>query len=239
MAVNKYNFRWMYLQDFRTAVDYFAKILSEKVIPGFEGLPEEADALAQEVYKKLGMSFDPDHDDPADSAETAQNAGISFYRMASGMKQGIINLFTAGLYHFFEQTFFKFHRRELLWPPDNDKDPSLIKWRPAKDRLIKYYGIDIEKFNSWAKVNELRLLANTVKHADGDSCTELKGLRPDLFVSTHGQTERYELELVRVRPVLQPLAGEDVYINPEEFAKYVEAVKMFWEELATAFDGIE
>ena len=68
---------------------------------------------------------------------------------------------------------------------------------------------------------------------------ELKGLRPDLFVSTHGQTERYELELVRVRPVLQPLAGEDVYINPEEFAKYVEAVKMFWEELATAFDGIE
>lgn len=32
MAVNKYNFRWMYLQDFRTAVDYFAKILSEKVI---------------------------------------------------------------------------------------------------------------------------------------------------------------------------------------------------------------
>jgi hypothetical protein len=69
MAVNKYNFRWMYLQNFRTAVDYFAKILSEKVIPGFEGLPEEADALAQEVYKKLGMSFDPDHDDPADSAK--------------------------------------------------------------------------------------------------------------------------------------------------------------------------
>ena len=90
--------------------------------------------------------------------------------------------------------------------PRNDKDPSLIKWRPAKDRLIKYYGIDIEKFSSWAKVNELRLLANAVKHADGDSCTELKGLRPDLFVSTHGQTERYELELVWVRPVLQPLA---------------------------------
>jgi hypothetical protein len=44
---------------------------------------------------------------------------------------------------------------------------------------------------------------------------------------------------VQVRPVLQPLAGQDVYISPEEFAKYVEAVKMFWEELATAFDGIE
>ena len=149
------------------------------------------------------------------------------------------NLFTAGLYHFFEQSFFKFHRRELLWLPDNDKDPSLIKWKPAKERLVKYYRIDIEKFSSWTKVNELRLLANTVKHADGDSCAELKGLRPDLFVSPHRQNDRYALELAQVTPVIQPLAGEDVYVSPEEFAKYVEAVKMFWEELAKAFDGIE
>lgn len=238
MAVNKYHFRWMYVHDFKTTVDYFAKILNKKVIPGFDDISEEADAVEREAYERLGMSFDPENDDPADSAEAAHDAGISFYIMADGMKQGVTNLFAAGLYHLFEQWFFQFHRRELLWPPE-DADMSLVKWGIANERLLKYYGINIEKFTSWSKVNELRLLANTVKHAGGGSCEELKGLRPDLFISPHLEKDGYAIDLVKVREVYHPLAGQDLYVSVEDFAKYVDVVKQFWDELANAFDVIE
>ena len=62
-----------------------------------------------------------------------------------------------------------------------DGDLSLIKWEEAKKRLLSVYGIKIEAFHSWNKINELRLVANTAKHADGTSCEELKRLRPEHF----------------------------------------------------------
>jgi hypothetical protein len=95
-------------------VDYFAKTLYQKVLPAFDNISEEANQATQEAYERAGRFFDPDHDDPAEYAEAAVNAGIDFSIMASGMMQGITNLFTAGLYHLFEQWFLKFHRRELL-----------------------------------------------------------------------------------------------------------------------------
>lgn len=238
MAVNKFTFRRMYLYDFKTAVNYFSKILSNKVVPGFDNISEEADEVEREVYERLGMSFDPDNDDPADSAEAAHDAGISFYIMADGMKQGTINLFTAGLYHLFEQWFFQFHRRELLTFRE-DGEMALVNWREAKERLLKLYKVDVETFSSWSKVNELRLIANTVKHADGGSCNELKKLRPELFLSPRLEKDGHAIDLVKVREVFHPLAGEDFYVSLEEFSKYVEAAKKFWDELAEAFDGIE
>src|SRR5437667_100798 len=112
MALNKYTFRSMH--DLKTTVDYFAKILEKKVIPAFGDISEEANEIEQQAFEQMGQSVDPEWYDPGDFAETAQDAGISFYITAGGMKQGVINLFAAGLYHLFEQWFLKFHRRELL-----------------------------------------------------------------------------------------------------------------------------
>lgn len=238
MAINKYTFRWMYAHDFKTTVGYIVKTLNNKVIPSFDDISDEAEAVEEEAYQKLSMSFDPENDDPSKSAEEAYDAKISFYIMADGVKQGVINLFAAGLYHLFEQWFYKFHRRELLWP-NGDDVTSLVSWEAANERLTKYYKIDIKAFASWPKVDELRLIANTVKHADGGSCHKLKELRPDLFVSPHVEKDVHAIDLVKLKAVFQPLAGEDFYLSPEEFAKYAEAVMQFWDELATAFDAIE
>ena len=43
------------------------------------------------------------------------------------------------------------------------------------------HEIDVERFKSWPKVEELNRLADAIKHADGWSCERLKELRPDLF----------------------------------------------------------
>jgi hypothetical protein len=198
MAINKYTIRWMYVYDFKTTVAYFAKTLKKKVLPAFEDISAEADEVEEEAFERLGRSVDPEWYDPADCADAAHDAGISFYIMADGMRQGITNLFAAGLYHLFEQWFLKFHRRELLSYRE-EGNLSLLSWGEAKKRLLENYGINVEGFASWPKVSELRLLANTVKHADGLSCQELKCLRPDLFVSPRLEKDGYAIDLMNVR----------------------------------------
>ena len=41
---------------------------------------------------------------------------------------------------------------------------------------------------SWDKINELRLLVNVIKHADGNSRNELQNIRPDLFYDSPSDT---------------------------------------------------
>lgn len=109
----------------------------------------------------------------------------------------------------------------------------------AKNRLRSVYGIQIEAFLSWNKINELKLVANTVKHADGMSCEVLKKLRPDYFTPPSLEKDGLDSGHGGIGEVFHPLAGEDLYISTEEFAKYVEAVKQFCEDLAKSFDAFE
>lgn len=104
---------------------------------------------------------------------------------------------------------------------------------------MKSYGIDVEKFACWEKMEELRLVAKCVKHGDGDSCEKLKTLRADLFVSPFSKEEYKKYSLGVSTPVLRPLAGKDLFIEIGEFSRYAEAVKQFWDELARPFDFFE
>ena len=153
--------------------------------------------------------------------------------MAEGIVQGIINMFTAGLYHLFEQQLLYLYREQLLLEFSYEKPPDcLLTVEKVKERLIKDYKIDISTFSSWSKIEELRLVANTVKHADGGSCEKLKQKREDFFIDPRMQDYPFPSTIDTLSwPVYQPLAGERLYIRPEEFTKYVEVIKQFFEEL--------
>lgn len=43
------------------------------------------------------------------------------------------------------------------------------------------YGFDCESINSWKKIEELRLLVNVIKHADGKSREKLQKIKPNYF----------------------------------------------------------
>ena len=58
---------------------------------------------------------------------------------------------------------------------------ELARWNQVK-RAYWEYGIDFEKFSSWQKLNELRLLVNVIKHGEGGSEKSLRRIRPDLFI---------------------------------------------------------
>jgi hypothetical protein len=235
--LSKYNFRWLYTSEFIATIDYYARSLCNKILPAFQDKSEDARKVVDDIYSLYSSVADPEWFDPAVAGEHALNAEISFYQMAEGIEQGIVNMFTAGLYHLFEQQLLRLHRQELLFGED-EQNYKLFKLKKVQQRLLQYYKIDIYTFTAWKKLEELLLLANTVKHADGNSCDKLKECRPDLFVSPHVKGDPRSPDIISRIPVYEPLAGDDLYISLEEFMAYVDAVKQFWEELTQAVEQL-
>lgn len=221
--------------NFLPGIDFFAKCLEGKIIPAFDSIEKEADEIEREAFENPSGYIDPEYYDPADAAENAFEKGLEYYEWMTDMLQGVINLFAAGLYHLFEQQLLSFHRQELLSFNENN-NTKLLNLKVAKARLSKH-GIIVENFNSWSKINELRIVANTVKHADGSSAEELKSKRPDLFLRA---TNFHFIEPSAVPgPVHTPLTGDSLYITQIEFNNYIQAVKEFWGEMCTALEKQE
>ena len=208
-------------------IDAYASCLIKRLLPSFENLDNEANRIEQKEYERLCSSWGHDeYVDSASLAERAMNKAIAYMQTISGIQQGLINLFGAGLYHLFEQQLLFYHRRELLIPTEENR-LAFLKGSKTHE-LLAANGIDITFFTSWARLDELRLLANAVKHADGQSCAQLRVQRPDLFCSPISVETGFPF----VRSVVyQPLAGEGIYLNEVEFKRYVEDVKAFWSEL--------
>ena len=219
------NLFWAYhiKVNFLAGIDYYARCLEKKIIPAFDSIEKEADEIEREAFKNPSEYIDPEFYDPADAAEDAFEKGLEYYEWMKDMLQGITNLFTAGLYHLFEQQLLLFHCQELLDLSEKN-NIKLLNLTEAKDRLFKH-GIIIENFNSWSKINELRIVANTVKHADGSSAQKLKSKRPDLFSRTTNPL--FITPPTIPGPLRTPLTGDSLYITQNEFNKFIAAVKEF------------
>ena len=141
-------------------IDYFRLCLTERLLPTFENLEKEAEKVEEDEFEKLSHSPYLAESDGADLAEMATDRALTYFETMVDMKQSIINLFAAGIYHQFEQHLLLFHRRELLKIAE-DKEYKFIRLMEVKKRLATH-GIYIENFKSWSKICELRLLANVV-----------------------------------------------------------------------------
>ncbi len=197
--------------------------LKDRVLKGFYNVEQEAGKLAEEEYKRLLQVPVGENGGPGMDvlAERAEEEGINFYLTVMSVRKGLVNLFAVALYELFLQHLMVLHRRELLGVHE-ENDQKLYKVCEARKRL-RESGIDVEKFRSHRKVGELRLVANTVKHAEGKSAEKLRKIRPDLFI-------------LPSRTLFKPLLGEDFLVRPEEITSYADAIAEFWEELAIALE---
>jgi hypothetical protein len=93
------------------------------------------------------------------------------------------------------------------------------------------FKFDPAEYPMAARLNELNLVANVIKHAEGRSAKELRAVRAQLF--QHPVERR--LVLARFRPsiVSQPLTGESIYILRNDFEDYASQVDGFWSKLGT------
>ena len=152
----------------------FAKTYHERVIPIFSSLEEESQAIADEKYEDLGRYFNPENDDPADYAEMAWEAGLEHYESMSLMQYNMRLMWISTLYQFWEQQVRKFVFEEVtrthkfIDKKGNDVDFAGFCTRGIDDikEECNEFGQDLEKLISWSKIEELRLLANVIKHGE-------------------------------------------------------------------------
>lgn len=212
-------------------ITMFVENIEGRLLPTFHDIESEAEKVQEQEWDRLCSSCASPDIDPADLAERAHDTGLDYYTMVSGVKQSLLNVSATSLYHLFEQQLLFFLRREILHPSE-ENNIDLIKISIFKERCLQH-NIDVEKFSSWQTIDEMRLVANTVKHAEGKSAIDLRKIRPDLF--RNPILEKYGPKLGgNFRRLYMPLAGEDLYLSIEDLKKYGEAIARFWDEMISA-----
>ncbi len=214
------------------------EVYFNRLAPTFDSANADADRVTEEVWQSLGQSAG--EADPGDLAEIAHEAGIERYLMLNDAKQTLANLYAVALHHLVEQQQLFLLRRELLSEHDEDK-PALHN----RERFIaelKAQGIDPTTYASWKNIDDLRLVANSVKHADGPSVNSLKKRRPEMFThpTLRGDPESLarDTAILEFHRVYQPLAGDDLYVTDAELAEFFQAAEDFWMQLADDFDRV-
>jgi len=209
----------------------FVENIETRLLPTFDSIESEAEKVTEQEWDKLCSSCSSPDIDPSDLAEKARDAGVDYYMLLSGVKQALLNVSVTTLYHLLEQQILFFLRREILYPSE-ENIIDLIKITVFKERCLRH-DIDVEQFSSWPSINEMRLVANTVKHAEGKSAFELRKINPDLF--TNPILKKYEVGPPgNYRRLYSPLAGEDLYITVKDLKKYRDSIVKFWDEFIAA-----
>jgi hypothetical protein len=208
---------------------FYDATFNSRVFPAVADPAGEARRAAEELWGSL-MSR-PGEGDPGADAERAGDREQDVYQSVQAMHQIILNLFTAGLFHLFEQQAATLY---CEWTGKNEGGlGALTSW------LLKTLKVDVKSCPHWQRVDELRLVANVVKHAEGHSAQDLRAVNPLLFDHALLRQPEYSGIPKTQMPVREPLAGDDLFLIKEDYDAYVGVLVHFWHWLADAIAPLE
>jgi|GEM_PF-1292253 len=233
MAVAGSYISWRIREAVLPFVRVYGQWVDEHIIPMAGQLEAMADTVEQETYDEL-MSQPAGDDysgDGSDEAEHAFDVGLSFYQNISDMYQGTLNLFSAGLFHVIEQQ---------LADLTDDGAITVKRSETTLEKVTKWYQqhfqVDLTQFPSWALIDELRLLANTTKHAEGKSARDLRTIHPELFQSPRLRNDpKFPTPVFHI-PLSRPLGGDGLYVTGNEFRHYHQAALDLFDWLKQHFE---
>jgi len=215
----------------------FREYIFRDVVPHFSDLNRRADEVGNDYYNRaVAQPADEDFDgDLSGFAEDAHDHALSWYEMMRSLRQTMLNLLAAGLFHLAEQQIAMLGQDDAFEnrQPKSTTLDDLVKWYKATLRM------DLRALSDWPLIDELRLVANTAKHAEGKSSGDLRSLRPELFFdpALSGMFAKSGMRDHFVnRPVSAPLAGEDLFVTEDALRRYAEGVERFFREIAACLD---
>ncbi|OAB34136.1 hypothetical protein [Paenibacillus glacialis] len=218
-------------EQLKRCISVFVQTYIEKISPTFDYIDEEAQVQAYNHYCELDESSNSEYLDQLDFAEAAKEYGYQHWEGMALMQYNTKLMSISTLYQFWEQQVRKLVFEELT---------SHLKFTIEKGGSVEFKtfctrgiddikemflqcGVDMKLLKSWAKIDELRLLQNVIKHGDGKSASNLEELRPDYFRHVGG-TKAMDL-------YLSTLNERVLDVNENEIFTYGEALKEFWDEL--------
>ncbi len=207
----------------------FRKNLIPNVLSGFTDLNRKADSIEADYYRKIGsMPAGEDEVDMSEVADDARDYADHWLEIMKNLKQSLINLLAIGLFHQLEQHLTTLSEDVQFHNPVNDSKIDIVsKW--FKQTL----EISFEEMDNWNLIEELRLVANTVKHGNGSSAHKLFEQNSNLF--NHPDPVLQGLLSTR-EYTMSPLSGEDLYITEAILDSYCQAVENFIEGIASTIE---
>lgn len=202
----------------------YADVFHNRIANAFDDLIAEADQIEKEEYSRLSTISSEDCSDDSKACEQAYFKGVDFYIATDAVRQGIVNLMVAGLFHLFEQQAGVL-AREL--DSKGELSSSPYPWEKLKEILLKM-EVNVRLFISHELLEELGLAANAVKHGDGRSATRLRSINPSLF-------KEIELPPIAFHMPLRPLVGEGLQLSATNFKNFHAGIEAFYQELVESF----
>jgi hypothetical protein len=200
----------------------YGEMVLHDLMPTFNSMNERAEQVAAREYQRLGeLPAGDDWDgDMGALAEAANDRGVEFYETLSSMRQSVLNLFAVGLFHLLEQQVADLcHDGAFTVPPPDDTKlvGKVSQW------YSQHFRLDLRGLGSWNAIDELRLVANVVKHAEGNSAERQRERRQELFCYPALRGEAHLVCSNVAAHVARPLAGDDLYVTPEILEQYLDA----------------
>lgn len=192
---------------------------SARLLPIFDHIDEEANVETEKAWD-IAMSSPAYNEnfDPGDYVEAVQEYGLEVYENLQFTRQQVLGLAAAGLYHLWERLLKQFFSKELRGWTFGGRDIHKIMAPANFDRLKEFlseFGFHLAQQSYYTNLCELRLVANVVKHGDGNSCEELQTSAPHLF-----EGYNYHFDIFSKADTLE--------LKPADFARYAKAVTDFW-----------
>jgi hypothetical protein len=209
---------------------YYASALRGHILPAldFDRLQIEAEKYGEDYRNSLTRETYGD--------EGLEQAQFYFEKMV-GVRQSLVNLFAVGLSHLFEQQLYHFVSgvplRNVAGTKNNTNGgPSQCSanFNEDKEACISA-GLPITNSEVWPCIEEMRLVCNVIKHAEGFSSRNLLKIRRDLFFYPELPEDSIARTFGTPR-VYQPMTGDDIYVEPEDIDVWARAIDRFWEELS-------
>ena len=216
-------------------IEWFVRMFLERVLTAFDNIEAEADAAADEAWEGYMQQPSDGSEDPGDYAEIAIEAGIERYTRLSNVRQALLNMSAVSLWHLVEQQILFFHKRQVL--SIHEENESTLHNRRTFIERMKAAGIDVEGLSSWSKLNELRVIANAVKHGEGNALNQAALLRPDILIHPTMRDEPPMFQSAKPHAD-RPAGGEDIYVTAADIKKYAEAAIEFWNKIADEIERV-
>lgn len=214
--------------------------VEKRILPAFADVPGEGDAIAEKVFQERvkdgGGHDDPNYDSSQDSVAAREATFEHFARMTT-LEQLFISAMVVTTSHLFEQQLTALVRR--VYPPLEGKAAKALanQARDTFKSMVKdRSNVEVDSLPGWGKAEELRFVANAIKHADSGSAAEyVRQHRRDLLTHPSVKSEGMPGTSHVPDPLEFPSFGEDIYVTSDHLAEYIVALCSFWDALPAKF----
>lgn len=203
---------------------FYVEEAQKRLLSQFKDIGMEADKAAEEYLNRSSESFDPDRHDPADFYERANDVGIEFYGLLSGLWDQTQLSVIAGMFHEWEKQLREWLVRELQYWYNGEILPKRVWSANFKETvdLLESFGWKVRESDYHDLLDACRVVVNVYKHGDGGSFKELKEKYPEYLpdpstgtMFTFGNKDFRE--------------HSDLVVSEEQFSVFSGAIISFWE----------